>query len=135
MTLDDIYAKLPTIECKGKCQECCGPIIMSGLESQRIQGATGLPLAIIDTETLRCPYLTDEGKCSVYDNRPMICRLWGLTPKMQCPHGCRPSRPFSEMEAFALVDEVSRLDPTVCDTIPLDMKEEVLHAAGFCDRR
>jgi Fe-S-cluster containining protein len=36
--------------------------------------------------------LGDEGQCSVYDIRPVVCRLWACTPEMACPHGCRPDR-------------------------------------------
>ena len=38
---------------------------------------------------LSCPHLENKG-CSVYDDRPIICRLFGTTPKLLCPHGRRP---------------------------------------------
>jgi Fe-S-cluster containining protein len=28
--------------------------------------------------------------CTVYEERPLICRLFGTTPKMPCPNGRRP---------------------------------------------
>src|SRR2546429_6087610 len=31
-----------------------------------------------------------NGRCTVYEVRPMICRLWGMVEGMQCPHGCVP---------------------------------------------
>jgi Fe-S-cluster containining protein len=36
--------------------------------------------------------LLKEGKCSIYRIRPLICRLFGLTKKMQCPFGCVPDK-------------------------------------------
>ena len=38
-----------------------------------------------------CPYL-DLGtkRCTVHSVRPMICRLWGVSENMKCPHGCKP---------------------------------------------
>jgi Uncharacterised protein family (UPF0153). len=38
---------------------------------------------------LSCPYLGKQG-CEVYDERPLICRLFGTTPQLPCPHGRRP---------------------------------------------
>jgi Fe-S-cluster containining protein len=35
---------------------------------------------------LNCVYLGEYG-CEVYAERPLICRLFGTTPKLACPHG------------------------------------------------
>lgn len=37
----------------------------------------------------RCPKLVD-GRCSVYEDRPTVCRLWGATEAMPCRWGCIP---------------------------------------------
>lgn len=79
--LDKLYAQLPVMECKGLCQECCGPIAMSLREQDRIGGAKA-PGGV-------CEHL-HNGRCSVYEKRPMICRLWGMTEVMPCPYGCEP---------------------------------------------
>jgi uncharacterized protein len=78
--IDSIYAKLPKLDCKGLCQECCGPINMSRLEWHRIVRRLGFdPEPTQDQiNDLRCPMLTTQGKCSVYGIRPLICRLWGI---------------------------------------------------------
>lgn len=36
-----------------------------------------------------CAHLGDKG-CGAYDERPLICRLFGATPALPCPHGRRP---------------------------------------------
>lgn len=36
-----------------------------------------------------CPYLGKHG-CEVYSERPLICRLFGTTPRLPCPNGKRP---------------------------------------------
>jgi len=41
-------------------------------------------------ENLSCPHLGPQG-CTVYAERPLICRLFGTTPHMPCPEGCRPA--------------------------------------------
>ena len=37
-----------------------------------------------------CPHLGKTG-CQVYAERPLICRLFGTTPRLVCPHGKRPA--------------------------------------------
>lgn len=96
-SLESIYAKLPAINCRGKCQEACGPIACSGQEAANMEKANGGPLGEIGPDLI-CPLLTADGKCRVYAARPMICRLWGLTKSMRCPFGCTPSRWLSDEE-------------------------------------
>lgn len=38
---------------------------------------------------LNCVHLGPDG-CTVYHDRPLICRLFGTTPSMACPNGRRP---------------------------------------------
>jgi hypothetical protein len=38
---------------------------------------------------LNCPHLGDKG-CQAYAERPLICRLFGTTPRLACPQGKRP---------------------------------------------
>lgn len=38
----------------------------------------------------RCPYLGADG-CRVYAERPLVCRLFGTTPRLPCPNGRRPA--------------------------------------------
>lgn len=97
--LDAIYAILPKMECKGLCQECCGPILMTRLEWKRIKSANkGKPTPI--KKDLRCPLLKD-GRCSVYGVRPLICRLWG----------CKPERMLTDEEVadiFKAIEEAGK---------------------------
>lgn len=93
-SLERIYRAVPQVECEGLCHESCGPIEMSAEERRRID-ARGVRIptmrelndSIIERGTMDCPAL-DEGRCSVYADRPLICRLWGAVESMPCPHGC-----------------------------------------------
>ena len=38
---------------------------------------------------LSCPHLGENG-CQSYGERPLICRLFGTTPRLACPNGRRP---------------------------------------------
>lgn len=94
-SLERIYRAIPTVDCKGLCTESCGPIEMSDEERERIaaRGVTIPPAAqamqaiISGVRTADCPALTD-GRCTVYEDRPLICRLWGAVQSMPCPYGC-----------------------------------------------
>lgn len=103
--LEAVYAKVPKIECKQLCHAYCGPIAMSRLEWVRWKAAHGgEPQPRSD---LTCPAL-ECGICTVYEARPMICRLWGTTPELACPHGCVPERWLSDKEAHQLLDEMEK---------------------------
>ena len=118
--LDRLYDKLPTIACRGKCQNSCGPIRMSAAELARITKRFGhepkwhgigraIALTILGRqEALTCPLLKD-GRCGVYAIRPMICRLFGLVKKMACPFGCEPDRWLTDAEAHRFLDEAVRI--------------------------
>jgi Fe-S-cluster containining protein len=53
----------------------------------------------VPLDTLRCPALGDDGRCRVYDARPIVCRLYGSVDELRCEHGCRPERLLSTSEA------------------------------------
>lgn len=113
--LDRLYARLPKLECKGLCQESCGPIEMSQLERLRL-----LPVTITNrhhamaqflrTGDFTCDALGEDGRCTVYSRRPLICRLWGSVEIMKCPHGCVPEGGFiSSEEAGEMIRESLRI--------------------------
>ena len=100
----EIYVRIPKVNCQGKCQESCGPIAMTRLERKQ------LPDAIDQiSPDLRCPLLTQDGKCSVYDNRPLVCRLWGVVKDMPCIFGCTPERILTESEEREILKEINEL--------------------------
>jgi Fe-S-cluster containining protein len=90
--LDAVYAQLPEIECRGKCWDSCGPIAMTAPEQARVAAAgVDIPTSNYFTDgPALCPALTMLRRCAVYEVRPLICRLWGLTEWMPCTYGCRP---------------------------------------------
>lgn len=120
--LRELYAELPTIECKGLCSNACGPIDMTDVERNRLVdlGVTIPVFTAADAaawargERLDCPALTEVtghplaprlrmARCTVYEDRPLICRLWGMTESMRCEAGCEPSRVLSDREAYDLI--------------------------------
>lgn len=99
-TLEAIYAEVPAMECQGLCSESCGPLIVDDSERERIRKRTGRTLQLLAPD---CPELTILRRCSIYDDRPLICRLWGVVESMPCPWGCRPARYLTDAEGHALL--------------------------------
>lgn len=109
--LDAIYAELPAIDCQGRCWDSCGPIEMTMAERQRIQraGVNIPPGSFYRDGPSMCPALTMFHQCSVYEIRPLICRIWGLSKRLPCTYGCRPERYLTEPEAYELLARVWEL--------------------------
>lgn len=125
--LEAIYAEIPQIpDCDGRCAPACGPIMMFEGEYQRVKRSFGKAPKMARDE-LTCPMLSPTGRCMVYSVRPLICRLWGATPKLACPHGCQPERWLSDSEAKDLHDRLAVIvGPRV--TSPLGSIENLRYA-------
>jgi hypothetical protein len=114
--LDAIYARLPTIQCRGLCYIACGPVPLTDLEARRLQVTmhckprtirlTPMPT---DGPRDRCVYLTAANRCSAYAVRPLICRVWGVLKMLSCMHGCEPNRWLTDREFLAIAIDVERL--------------------------
>jgi hypothetical protein len=82
-----IYSEVPEVNCKGLCHRACGPIEMSVFEKKAIVEKHG-NLPSVD-HNLTCSKLIEK-RCSIYEDRPLICRLYGATRGLPCSHGCAP---------------------------------------------
>lgn len=107
--LEDLYAQLPRLECKGLCFDSCTAVDASELERERMRERgveLPMPLAhhrlqalIAVGKTPRCPALGPLNTCTVYDVRPFVCRVFGMVRDpadtlargpMMCDYGCIP---------------------------------------------
>lgn len=94
-------AKLGCNECEG-CSACCkgmgNSVVLDPYDVWRLERGLGIPfaqmigkqvmLSVVDglilpslnmeTETGTCPFLNEEGRCSIHSFRPGICRLFPL---------------------------------------------------------
>jgi Fe-S-cluster containining protein len=113
--LDKIYRSLPTINCQKKCDASCGIIPVGDLEVKRITEWLGYnpfpsPEEMLADLQFKKPCelgcsLLKEGQCKIYRIRPLICRLFGLIKKMQCPFGCVPSEWLDDKTAKKLLNK------------------------------
>lgn len=80
--------QIPSFECTPGCHDCCGPVTTSSEEMSRLPVKTDAEHdeALND---FRCVHLGEDG-CTVYAERPLICRLFGTTQHMPCPNNRRP---------------------------------------------
>ena len=80
--------RIPAFECVPGCHDCCGPVTASSEELARLpeRSAAQREQALADWS---CPHLQPSG-CGAYEERPLICRLFGTTASLPCPHGRRP---------------------------------------------
>ncbi|MEU1552232.1 YkgJ family cysteine cluster protein [Streptomyces scabiei] len=96
--VDALYRSLPRMECKGKCASACGPVPVTPLERRRIaqrghQWVDGKVISLPGGKSAgtTCSALDQKRlRCRVYEERPMVCRLWGLVKALECPWGCVP---------------------------------------------
>ncbi|MHB1214345.1 MAG: YkgJ family cysteine cluster protein [Thiobacillus sp.] len=80
--------RIPTFECESGCHDCCGPVTASSEEMARLPEKSDTEHAAA-LAALSCPHLGRNG-CQVYAERPIICRLFGTTPRLACPNGKHP---------------------------------------------
>jgi hypothetical protein len=99
----EVYDMVPEVVCKGLCHDTCTSVGAAPLERAVIRERHGVELgpaipskqlAELDDrgEAPRCPALSALNTCSVYQHRPLICRLYGADAGLPCAHGCVPAR-------------------------------------------
>ncbi len=89
-------SKYPCKKCKGQCcynvpfgdnelVRFADKIITPVIETERMTNGAILPLTAPDVMENKCPFLTHNYKCNIYDNRPEVCRLFGEIETLPCP--------------------------------------------------
>ena len=81
------YGQVTDFTDNGKCSKCGGCCsCMLPLKPEEIRFMKNLikeknlkphtQPVVVRAIDLTCPFLTDDNKCSIYDNRPYICRIF-----------------------------------------------------------
>jgi len=55
-----------------------------------------------------CPFLDENKKCGVYENRPLVCRIYGASEIMIC-EDCAPEKYLSEKETRVIIKEYAKI--------------------------
>jgi len=107
-TIRRLYDEIPGFECVPGCSECCGPVPAHEWETNRlgIEDAESVTAAALKcltgVEVKKCPLL-EGGKCSVYENRPLMCRLFGTVEDLKCPYGKAPEKLLTKSQAAGIM--------------------------------
>lgn len=105
-TIDTLRLQIPSFACVPGCHDCCGPVTASSEEMSRLPVKSDAEHDAALAE-YNCVHLGPQG-CQVYDQRPLICRLFGTTPSLPCPRGQGPE----QMTEPAVEKQVHRLIAT-----------------------
>lgn len=121
--LDAIYATLPTVECKGLCHQSCAAVPVYDAELVRLEQVAKRKLPVLEMETPgrntailardwprdgSCPLLVMK-RCTVYNDRPLICRIFGVAEGLPCPHGCEPTTKLSDQDVITIQRKMEKL--------------------------
>lgn len=78
--------------CSKGCSHCCHmDVHITSLEAEMIALTLGIPMRpgreMTTGHTSACPFLAETGQCSVYELRPMACRMFHAFGE---PKNCKP---------------------------------------------
>jgi len=82
------------MRCDDGCGRCCGPVPVTARELGRVRaymkqhGIKPNP----NPAPLQCP-LYDGQSCTVHPVRPLLCRVFGHTPRLDCCRGYNVNLP------------------------------------------
>ena len=102
--LQKLYAKIPNANCKGLCAQACSFVMCSKFETKLIAEKHG------DADLLQnpCPKLVN-GRCSIYEDRPFVCRAFGVVPGLPCTFGCKPDSKLTAKQAYKIFHAIEEL--------------------------
>jgi len=111
-------------KCKEDCGECCGTITLNpeivfkniGKIQRKITKTIpiGRDEDIYETEDGLCLFLTPDKECAIYQDRPEVCRLYGINPKLPCPY----IKPNGNPRSPAKIKRTQRqIDHNINDTL------------------
>jgi len=103
--LKELYEKIPSFTCKENCGLCCGPILCKRPESEILNKQP----KVKNQEVLDCPFLDENKRCSCYEVRPLVCRLFGAIEILKCPEGCKPDCFLTEDDVQSILAVYKKL--------------------------
>ena len=111
---EELYAQIPSMTCPSGCSDCCCIVRFSRYEVAQISTAKiigAIFMRFRQATTQKCPYLTENNRCSIYQVRPFVCRLFGTADieRLQCPKGMAPDKKLSAEEAGKLINQFLRI--------------------------
>jgi len=98
-----VAPEFPPMRCDDGCGECCGPAPATQAEFDRVVAYVIEHKITPKDQGITCPLYLD-GKCSVYEVRPLICRAFGHVEGLSCPRGYNVDVPSGPVDARLLAN-------------------------------
>lgn len=105
-------------KCKEGCGECCGNVpLMTEMWNRckhriqrKIVEVIGNEVWVVPmTEDGLCCFLNKDKECAVYEDRPDVCRKYGIDKeKLPCPYFKPNGNPWSEAKAKQIRKKIDR---------------------------
>lgn len=101
--IQKLYDRIPSFHCKEGCTRCCDNWVQAAPEEIVRCGEFDF------SDQRECPKLSENNGCTVYPDRPFICRIFASSEAMPCPYGYGPDKPLTREETTELLKEYLRL--------------------------
>jgi Fe-S-cluster containining protein len=98
-----VAAEFPPMRCDVGCGDCCGPAPATQAEFDRVVDYIRRHKIVPKDQGITCPLYLD-GKCSVYEVRPLACRAFGHVEGMDCSRGYNTNLPVEQVDAKLIVN-------------------------------
>ena len=107
---EELYAQIPNMNCPSGCSDCCCLVRFSRYEVGQISTAKIIRAVYTrfrQATTQKCPHVTKDSHCNIYQVRPFVCRLFGTADheRLRCPKGVRAEKMLTAEEAKKLTDQ------------------------------
>lgn len=123
LNMKALWPKVPGVKCKGLCANACTNVPITVVETLYLIERHKAEVVLARHQHLPeqedtaedgfftfptlglnepCQFLK-EGRCSIYEERPLVCRAYGHPVlNLECPHGCEHD-PLTEGELASLM--------------------------------
>jgi Fe-S-cluster containining protein len=91
---------VPPMRCDTGCGDCCGPVPVTDAELSAVKRHMArYRVKPKNNGEWTCPFY--DGKCTIYEARPNLCKLFGHTANLRCHRGYNTNAlPDVEVRAF-----------------------------------
>jgi hypothetical protein len=121
---------LPEMRCDKHCGACCGVVPINSVERQQLKSYVAEHNLHPLWQGSTCPFY-QKGTCAVYPVRPLACRAYGHSWRMDCPRGYNENIEERRLAAWLLRQEppVTTVHRAFGVPVPTDTAERSVEAA------
>lgn len=106
--ISEIRQRIPGMRCIPGCVACCNHVPWSKVEYERMIRRYPKNAKPYNIHSLKCPFITEDG-CSIYEERPITCRMFGVSEGLECPRGAIAAEMLNEQQAASIYVEYTIL--------------------------